>query len=124
MITLLPSGTNMSQSQNLFEEFIQFAYKEMNVPKWRERMNDLCGGIVEELDKNDRRNMTIPELLDYDDDFEMIMTIIFKENALEHYWFKSWIEANNPENEFSWELRDEFCSFLYGLSFQEMIELF
>jgi hypothetical protein len=113
--------------QSIFTEFIQFAHAEINVPGWIGRMNTLCGGVVEELEPNDRRNMTLSELLAEEEEegwgLEQVMTIHFKEMATETYWFKSWFEANYPEYEFSWDLRDDFITFLYMLSFEELMEI-
>jgi len=110
-----------------FSEFIRFAYTEMNVPGWIGRMNELCGGVLEELDRNDRRNKTLPEILAEEEQegwgLEQVMTVIFKEMAIEPYWFKSWFETNYPEYEFSWDLRDDLITFLYMLSFEELMEI-
>jgi hypothetical protein len=58
-----------------------------------------------------------------EDDYELVMTIIFKDLALEEYWFKSWVERTYPEQEWSWDLRDKFRWYMLVLSYEELMDI-
>jgi hypothetical protein len=139
----------MNISQQYFEEFIQFAFNEINTPGWRDRLNELRG--FNNRDFNDYRHapigikcqgldyrsqMTIPELVEENGNFEETIMTIFRWDLLEEQWFKSWfqhyyneiyITMNETEK---WELVDgrseftwNFQEFLEGLNFEKMMEI-
>jgi hypothetical protein len=135
--------------KQLFEEFIQYAYNEMNLSGWRDRMNEQRGfdsnyfndyrhapiGIKSQgLDYRSR--MTIPELVEENGNFEETMMHIFKNDLYEHHWFKAWFKHQYHEiyhsmsdaerydlgdgrSEIGWDLN----GFIQGLTFEKMMEI-
>ena len=113
-------------SKQIFKEFIQFAYNEVQRPDWRDRMDILCGENITGLCEHSRRfKKTLHEIAEEEeeDDHELVMTIIFKELALDEFWFKSWFAHIYPDQEWTWDLRDGFRWFLLSLSYQELMEI-
>ena len=99
----------------LIEEFIQFAFREINLSGWRDKLNALRGGerfcwnhyralplgqdvtninIVTDLK---RTQMTISELVEENNHFEETMMKIFMNDLYEEEWFSSWIQHYHPE---------------------------
>jgi hypothetical protein len=113
-------------SKQIFNEFIQFAYNEVREDGWRDRMDILCGENVSILCEQSHRSKTLQEIAEDKEEwnYELMLTITFKELALEEYWFKSWFEQTYPEQEWSWDLRDEFRWYLLGVSYEELLEIF
>jgi hypothetical protein len=114
------------ESKQLFNEFIQFVYTEVQSPGWRDRMDDLCSeNIVLSCQQSRRHFKTLHEIAEEEeeDDYGLVMTIIFKELALEEYWFKSWVEHTYPEQEWSWDLRDKFRWYMLGLSYEVLMDI-
>lgn len=109
--------------KNIFINFIQFVHEELQTHGWRNRMDILLGERVTDMNGY-RTNKTFQEIVKEEDgDIEWVMIIIFKEIALEEYWFKCWFEQLYPEREWTWDLRDLFRSFLYSLSFESLMEI-
>jgi hypothetical protein len=114
-------------SKQIFKEFIQFAYNELQRPDWRDRMDILCEEHITGLccDQSRRFNKTLHEIAEdqEENDYELVMTIIFKELALEQFWFKCWFAHTYAEEEWTWDLRDDFRWFLLSLSYQDLMEI-
>jgi hypothetical protein len=109
--------------KQIFMDFIQFVHDELQTHGWRNRMELLLGEQITDM-SGYRMNKTFTEMVEEENgDIEWVMIIIFKEIALEEYWFKSWFEKIYPEKEWSWDLRDDFRSFLYSLSFNSLMEI-
>ena len=108
-------------STQIFKEFIRFAYTELQTPGWKERMDFLCRENLSILCSEKRRSFNT--LHEIDEEEEVVMVIIFKDAALEDFWFKSWIEHNYPDHEWSWDLRDKFSWFLFVLSYEELMNI-
>ena len=108
-------------SKQIFKEFIRFAYFEVQTPGWKDRMNFLCRENVRILCCDGRRSFNT--LREVDEEEEVVMAIIFKDTALDDFWFKSWFELNYPEQEWSWDMRDKFSWFMFALSYEELMEI-
>jgi hypothetical protein len=105
----------------IFKEFIQFAYFELQTPGWKERMDFLCRENVRLLCCDGRKSFnTIHEV---DEEEEVVISIIFKDTALDDFWFKSWFVLNYPEQEWTWDLRDKFSWFMFALTYEELMEI-
>jgi hypothetical protein len=114
------------ESKQIFNEFIQFAYAEVQSPGWRDRMDVLCSeNIVLSCQQSRRYVKTLHEIAEEEEEYDygFVMTIIFKELALEEYWFKSWVEHTYPEQEWSWDLRDKFRWYMLGLSYEVLMDI-
>jgi hypothetical protein len=114
------------ESKEIFNEFIQFAYAEVQSPGWRDRMDVLCSeNIVLSCQQSRRYVKTLHEIAEEEEEYDygFVMTIIFKELALEEYWFKSWVEHTYPEQEWSWDLRDKFRWYMLGLSYEVLMDI-
>jgi len=139
--------------QELFEEFVQFAYNEMILLGWRERLNELrnCDSGYFNIYRHEpncyksqaciiyrkkRMEMTIPECVEENGDFEKTMMNIFRNDLDEHHWFKSWFQKYHTElyNSLSYaekynlgdgrsEFGCEFNDFIEGLTFEKMMEI-
>jgi len=139
---------NLSQNQ-LFEEFIQYAFNEMNTIGWRDRMNELRGFETGHLyyyrhapiggtnnQGLERLQMTIPELAEENGNFEETIMNIFKWDLFEHHWFKGWFkhyyneiyitmsdEDQHKLGDGRSEIHYDFEEFIYNLSFEKMMEI-
>jgi len=148
-LRILTIETMELPQKQLFEEFIQYAFNEMNIPGWRDRMNELrgfesgyfndyrhapIGKKTQHLDY--RARMTIPELVEENGHFEETMMNIFKNDLYEYHWFKAWFEYHyneiyismsdseqydlgNGHSEIGWDLNE----FIKGLTFEKMMEI-
>lgn len=117
----------------LFEEFIQFAFNEFYISRWRERMNELrCGEynyIIYGIDDSKIIYMltTIPELLNAGHDYKQII-MAYKSNLTSYLWFQSWISKRFPntvffKKGFKWEIETDFKNFVKQLSVDDLIEI-
>jgi len=138
---------NLLQNQ-LFEEFIQYAYNEMNISGWRDRMNELRGFETGHLyyyrqapngtnnQGLERLQMTIPELAEENGNFEETIMNIFKWDLFEHHWFKGWFKHYHNEIYITMsdedqhklgdgrsEIQCDFEEFIDDLSFEKMMEI-
>jgi len=114
------------ESKQIFNEFIQFVYAEVQSPGWRDRMDVLCSeNIVLSCQQSRRYVKTLHEIAEEEEEYDygLVMTIIFKELALEEYWFKSWFDHAYPEQEWSWDLRDKFRWYMLGLSYEVLMDI-
>ena len=138
---------NLLQNQ-LFEEFIQYAYNEMNISGWKDRMNELRGfetghlyyyrdapiGINNQL--LERLQMTIPELVEENGNFVETIMNIFKWDLFEQHWFKGWFKHYHNEIYITMsdedqhklgdgrsEIQCDFEEFIDDLSFEKMMEI-
>ena len=108
----------------VFTQFIRYTYYELQTPGWKERKDILCAENPSTVcQRSDWMTQTLTEMVEEEEDEEIVMTVLFKDMALEEFWFKSWYEHNYPEQEWSWELRDEFATFLYSLNYVELMEM-
>jgi len=116
----------MTDSKIIFGEFIRYAYGEVHIENWRERMNELCGGQV--LDTDERMEKTLQQnvqdiMEEEESDFQFETLIIFQQMALEYNWFKCWFEKNYEEKVWHWDLSCDFRSFLFSLNYDSLMEI-
>jgi len=119
--------------EQIFKEFIRFAYAELQTPGWRERMESLCGGLPTHgyytLGFNTLSECEVHES-DKERREEVVMTIIFKGMMDDGNWFTCWFHHTYSERLWMWvdpnnglDLRDEFCLFLRDLSYEDLMDI-
>ena len=135
---------NFDLARQLFDEFIQFAYNELQTEGWRGRMNELCEYDEEfEMDPREREspwfeadmkriNMTIPELVESMGSFEDTIMLLFTKDLLEHNWFHCWLKQQFPNMSFiiydttewtEWIMKNDLNEYVHSLSFEKIMEI-
>ena len=113
----------------IFKEFIQFAYAELQTPGWTERngsISNIYGGF------NTLYEFQVHES-DEERKEEVIINVVFRGMIFDGYWFMDWFYHTYPEriwmmgpnivNGCEMHLHDEFGLFVRDLSYEELMDI-